>query len=140
MNTNISSYEQQWLYFLSSNQIEFSSKFIGHDIHFDYDEEARDRFKCTFTKRLHPIKKLEVRFGQSIASSTGDGRRKPSAYNVLACLTKNDPGTFSNFCAEFGYDDDSRKAEKIYLSVQKEWEQVSAFFTALELEQLQEIQ
>lgn len=140
MNTNISSYEQQGLDFLSSNQIEFSSKFIGNDIHFDGDKENRDRFKCTFTKRLHPIKKLEVRFGQSIASSNGDGHRKPSAYDILTCLTKNDPGTFSNFCAEFGYDDDIRKAETIYQLVQKEWEQVSAFFTALELEQLQEIQ
>lgn len=140
MTTQISSYEQQGIDFLTNNHIEFSSKFIGHDTHFEDDKEERDRFKCTFVKRNHPITKLEIKFGQSIQSSTGDGRRKPSAYDVLTCLTKGDPGTFSDFCSEYGYDEDSRKAEKTYKSVVAEWKNVSTFFTAAEIEQLQEIQ
>src|SRR6185312_12921531 len=103
MNTQISSYEQQAIDFLSDNKIEFATKFIGHDTHFDGDTEERDRFKCTFTKRLYPIKTFTVIFGQSIASSTGNGSKKPTAYDVLACITKYDPGTFSNFCSDFGY-------------------------------------
>ena len=63
----------------------------------------------------------------------------PSAYDVLACITKNDPGTFEQFCAEYGYDVDSRKAESVYRAVVKEWQKVRRFFTSKELEQLQEI-
>ena len=63
----------------------------------------------------------------------------PTAYDVLACLTKNDPDTFENFCSEFGYDEDSRKAEKIYNAVVEEWRNVCALFTDEEIEQLQEI-
>ena len=63
----------------------------------------------------------------------------PTAYDVLACLTKNDPGTFEDFCSEFGYDEDSRKAEKIYNAVLDEWKNVCALFTDEEIEQLQEI-
>ena len=63
----------------------------------------------------------------------------PTAYDVLACLTKNDPGTFEDFCSEFGYDEDSRKAEKIYNAVLDEWKNVCALFTDGEIEQLQEI-
>lgn len=63
----------------------------------------------------------------------------PTAYDVLACLTKYDPNTFEDFCSEFGYDTDSKKAEKTYNAVVKEWQMVCALFTDAEIEQLQEI-
>ena len=66
--------------------------------------------------------------------------KTPTAYDVLACLTKYDPGTFANFCSEFGYDTDSKKAEKVYFAVQEEWAGVRKLFTPEQMEQLQEIQ
>lgn len=63
----------------------------------------------------------------------------PTAYDVLSCLTKNDPDTFENFCSEYGYDEDSRKAEKVYNAVLDEWRNVCALFTDEEIEQLKEI-
>jgi len=63
----------------------------------------------------------------------------PTPYDILACLTKYDPGTFENFCSEFGYDTDSKKAEKTYLAVRDEWQNVCALFTDAEIEALQEI-
>lgn len=65
--------------------------------------------------------------------------RKPGAYDILACLTKYDPGMFSDFCAEMGYDTDSRKAEKTYFAAQEEWNGVRRLFTSEQLEQLAEI-
>ena len=64
----------------------------------------------------------------------------PSAYDVLACLTKNDPGTFENFCSEFGYDADSRSAKKTYKEVCDEWKNVAMLFNDEEINELQEIQ
>lgn len=63
----------------------------------------------------------------------------PTAYDILVCITKNDPGSFENFCSDFGYDEDSKKAEKIYTSVLDEWKKVKGFFTLSEIEQLNEI-
>ena len=63
----------------------------------------------------------------------------PSAYDVLACITKYDPGTFENFCSEYGYNEDSRSAEKIYFAVQKEYTQLARLFTAEQMKELQEI-
>lgn len=63
----------------------------------------------------------------------------PSAYDILACLTKYDPGTFKNFCAEYGYDTDSIKAQKVYFAVQNEWDGVRKLFNPEQLEQLAEI-
>ena len=63
----------------------------------------------------------------------------PTPYDVLACITKNDPGTFEDFCSDFCYDTNSRKAEQVYFAVQKEWSKVRRFLTPEEIEQLQEI-
>ena len=63
----------------------------------------------------------------------------PSAYDVLACMTKYDPGTFEEFCHEFGYDEDSRTAEKTYFAVQKEYSRLTRLFTAEQMEELREI-
>lgn len=64
----------------------------------------------------------------------------PTAYDVLACITKYDPGTFENFCDDFGYDTDSRSAERTYNAVVQEWLQISALFSEQELEELRDIQ
>lgn len=65
---------------------------------------------------------------------------KPTAYDMLACVEKSDPGTFEDFASNFGYDEDSRKAESIYRAVVKQWRETSRFFTSEELTEAQEIQ
>lgn len=65
---------------------------------------------------------------------------EPTSYDVLACLTKYDPGSLENFCDEFGYDLDSKSAEKIYNAVREEYLNVCALFGQDEMEQLIEIQ
>jgi hypothetical protein len=66
-------------------------------------------------------------------------RQEPKAYDILACLTKYHPGTFEDFCGEFGCDTDSKKAEKLYYAVLKEYADLSSIFNADELEAMQEI-
>lgn len=63
----------------------------------------------------------------------------PSVYDVLACLTKYDPGTFENFCSDYGYDEDSRTAMRVYLAVQSEYTQLARLFTPEQMEELAEI-
>jgi hypothetical protein len=64
----------------------------------------------------------------------------PTAYDVLACLTKYDPGTFEDFCSEFGYEEDSRSAEKTYNAVKDEYLNVCTLYNDEELELMAEIQ
>jgi hypothetical protein len=63
----------------------------------------------------------------------------PTAYSVLACVQKYHHPTFGDFCAEFGYDTDSRKAEKTYQAVKDEYINILTLFHDV-MDELREIQ
>lgn len=68
-----------------------------------------------------------------------DNGTRPTKYDILACLTKYDPYDFENFCADYGYNNDSIKAYKTYKAVRKEYNNVIRLFSDV-MEQLEEIQ
>lgn len=63
----------------------------------------------------------------------------PDFYDVLSCLQKYDISTFEQFCDEFGYDTDSKKAEATYKAVKDEYLNLCALFSPDEMEVLREI-
>lgn len=65
---------------------------------------------------------------------------QPSDYEILASLQKENPMSFEDFCSDYGYEEDSRSAERIYKAVKEEWLNVERLWTDAEIEQLQEIQ
>jgi len=123
--------------FLQEARVNFSAKFTHYGGHFEDETENRDNFRCTFSRGR---KRLVINYGQSLALSDGAGGSPPHPYEVLACITKRNPWSFSEFCSDYGYSEDSRKAKKLYKATLKEWKGVEAFFTAEEREALQEIQ
>lgn len=151
MNANeISTYEVQANELLNSLGVTFKAEFLKHDYHFHDDfktRKMRDIFKCIFKRGRN---QFSIIFGQSLNDSTGTGKNKPSAYDVVACLQKYDVGTFENFCSEFGYPDTPQSnydkavehsyAKSIYKGVVKEYQKVCGFFTPSEIELLQEVQ
>jgi hypothetical protein len=106
---------------------------VDYKKHFDNDTEKRHVFNLTLKKER---KQYTFNFGQSIAQ----GSNEPTMYDVLTCLQKYDVGTFEDFCGDFGYDNDSRRAEKIYKAVCKEYQGMQRLFTESELNLLSEIQ
>lgn len=78
---------------------------------------------------------------------------RPTAYDILACLTKYEVGSYADFCREFGYepydfDFDyivvngeyyNRKSWNTYKAVKKEYENVIRLFGDV-MEELEEIQ
>ena len=76
--------------------------------HFLDDKDERDIYRITLKRGKI---KYSFNFGQSINSSRYP-KIKPSVYDIFACLQKYDPETFEDFCAEFGYDTDSKKPKQ----------------------------
>lgn len=128
-------YNDQAIAFLNETNTSFTAKFKANKKYFDDDKEPRDVYRITLKNDLHTYR---FDFGHSINNSN-NGLTPSAAYDVLACITKYDPYSFEDFCADFGYDIDSRKAEKIYKSVCKEWENIQQLFTKEQIEVLQEI-
>lgn len=87
--------------------------------------------------RIMPFDEYNVQANKELAAKKKAA--VPSVYDVLACLTKCDPGTFEDFCSNYGYDEDSRTAERVYFAVQKEYTQLARLFTPEQMEELAEI-
>jgi hypothetical protein len=104
----------------------------SYGFHFADDTNKRYIFRI---KLQRGRKSFTFNFGQSVFS----GNTEPSLYDVVSCLQKYDVGSFEDFCNEFGYDTDSRKAEKIYKAVCKEYQAVERLFGDV-MEELNEIQ
>lgn len=132
--TAVSEYETKTDALLAGMGVSFKATYLDHALHFEEDTEARDIYRCIFRRGA---KRFHVRFGQSLDKSR-EGE-PPSSYDVVACLTKDDPGTFEQFCDEYGYDTDSRKMFRLYSRVVREWYKVRSFFSDGELDRLREI-
>lgn len=99
-----------------------------------HSEYAEKRFRCQYEYLTHS-NKAKARRELKEKKATA----KPTEYDILACLTKYDPGTFEEFCWEFGYDEDSKTADRIYIAVIKEYKQLERIFTTEQMEELREI-
>lgn len=151
--------------FLSATGTEFIAEKVGHGLYFPDDTECRDIYNVTL-KRQNRV--YSFKFGQSVYDSElpafklseislvkekeliGRGYVKAGerlihpgksldAYAVLAAVTKHDPGSFEAFCADYGYNIDSRTALDTYLAGQQEYENIYRMFSAC-MEKLREIE
>ena len=106
--------------------------------HFVDDVKPRWVWKM---KLLRGNKSYTFDFGNSLVSTAYD---IPTYYDIFAALTKSDPYSFEDFCADYGYEqyDDygrkNKKSYKTYKAVQKEWEAVDRLFGDV-IDELQEI-
>lgn len=136
---SISEYELKALLFLHEHGISFSAAFKGNKCPMWCEDKHihGDRYLITF-RRLGTRQKLSLSFWNSLNDS--EKGKEPSPYDVLAAIQKYDPGTPENFFSDFGYSEDSIKANKTYKAVVNEWEKNRNFFTITELGELEDIQ
>ena len=101
-----------------------------------FEEYAKKKLKYNRVEDMSYREKVKAK--NDLARLKADA--VPNEYDVLACLEKYDPGTFEDFCSEFGYDEDSKTAERIYIAVIKEYKDLTKIFTEEQMEELSEIQ
>lgn len=168
MNTTLSEYEQQAIDFMNATNAKIDISFLKTGKHWEDDKDERDIYKVTIkmgrreytfnfgnsidasgkymvqygaqVRRFHDKNKARMSAATASSVKVNENYKVPSHYDILSAITKDDPGTFENFCSEFGYDTDSRKAERTYNAVKDEYTNVALLFTDAEIERLQEIQ
>lgn len=139
-------YDEQANKFLSRFGLTYKVRYLRHEENENWnDGKCRGVYQFTI-KRANTTKSVAGsgqqpiftgKFWQSLANDGQD----PSAYDVLSSLSGdiNCPDNFSDFCADFGYDEDSRKAERLFKICDKFSRRLRAFFTEEEREVLAEI-
>jgi hypothetical protein len=96
-----------------------------------------DHYRITLSNK-------QGRYTFSFWNSANDSQqgKQPTAYDVLSCLGGEvySPDSLEDFCSEYGYDTDSRKAEKTFKASAKQQESLRRLFSTDQLEKLAEVQ
>lgn len=114
-----------------------SITFKRYGKHFENDKD----FRNIYTVRIdRDGKSFSFQFGDSVSNT--QNHKRPTCYDVLACLQKYDVGSFEDFCSEYGYTidtyEDKRRITKLYRAVTKEFDKVTRIFGDV-MDELQEI-
>lgn len=67
---------------------------------------------------IRDTKTMQFDFWDSIRNT--EEEKKPTVYDVLSCLEWYELGDFDDFCYNYGYDNDSITAFKLYAECQKQ--------------------
>ena len=113
---------------ISSLGITDESVMVDHNPNMDDDSWAKtaSHYRVTL-KRTNPRRQMTVYFSMGPALC-----REPAADDVLDSLASDADGienatSFENWASEYGYDTDSRKAERSYRVTQRQAQKLRAF-------------
>ena len=167
LNKPKTEYDTQAETFLTATGTTIQKDYQGHRPYFPNEKESRGVWSITIT-RANPARSCTFLFGNSILDShrrpttcyrngkyygkscarwgyycfpcadCAPSRKLPSDYDILAGLYMP-VGTLADFCADFGYSEDSVKDRETYFRCQNLAAGLERVFTAEELELLQEI-
>ncbi len=145
----VSEYVQQANTWAEKWDVKMSATFTGHRKYFPDDTDTRDTYSITLVRGdrsmtfdygqslqdsgYHGGKTPYWREWIKIANAQRAPKtyreraerdalaqgKAPDLYSVICCIEKYEPEPFADWCANFGYDTDSRKALATYLACQK---------------------
>lgn len=116
-----------------------SFSFDFHDSIHDTEIRKLSPWDIETYNRTHKFQRITR---AKLAQKKSEIKNGPTSYTLLACISSESyqHDTLEDFCDNFGYDTDSRKALEIYLACQELSSKITRFFTTAELEALREIQ
>lgn len=125
-------HHQQAADFLVKHGIRFSAKLVNKKLQeWEGNERKSNHFVVTLENEN---RRVSFDFFDSV-NNFNAGKTELDAYSVLACCSGDYhcPETFEEFCSEFGYDADSRKAEKTFKACQKQSAKLKKIFDTQEM-------
>ena len=146
----MSEYVKQAKDFLASCNATMKMMYLGKEANENWgDTKERDTYMANI---VTPMGNMQVKFYDSIKNTrdnidreyTNRPRKRPTEYDILACLQKYDVGDIEDFIDEFGYEikkkGDLKRIMNTYDAVVKEYNDIRRCFTEEQIEAMQEIQ
>ena len=116
-------------------ELKVSIKSMGIKKHFPEDKEERRVLEITLERAGRSI---SFEFGQSIVDTGKPLERLESGllYDILACCGSDYyiPTAFSEFCAEFGYNEDSLKDRETFINCKEQQSKLQCIFEDYEID------
>lgn len=133
-------YEKQARDFLEKTNTLLHVTYLTTRKHFPDDTEERDVYSVSIVRGN---KSHTLEFGDSIVNTHKNAnamaRKRPSAYDILACLQKYEPERdIDDFASEYEIEKPS-EAIRIYGAVSREYAALADMYTPEELSELAEI-
>lgn len=119
--------------FINARGLRLSAKPADRNPHMD-DSDSMDHWRCTI--RAPKGKTMRVYFSKGV----GHHGAEPTLAEVLDCLASDSAGvantSFEEWCGEYGYDTDSRKALRTYRVCDRQAERLKDFLGSASFEEL----
>lgn len=139
--SELSEYDKQAQAFLDKYGLKITITYLDNKSpNWDEENSNHNHYRVTIRREKASKERFVFQFWDSIANS--EKGEKPTAYDVLSCIASETTvyDSFEEFCDEFGYDHDSRKAEQSWKGYNKSSRKLNNFLTEEELDSLREIQ
>jgi hypothetical protein len=110
--------------FITNNNIKIEVEYADDNPNFVDEKTRMNHYK---TVLMLGKKQMTVPFSMGVGLT-----HEPTAYDVLTCLqmdatTYVNDYSFEDFCSEYGYDTESRKAERTYKVILRQSEKLKNF-------------
>jgi hypothetical protein len=113
--------------FIRDNHVRLTAERTDHNPHMDDDARNMDHWKC---KLIVGPRSMTVYFSKGFAHNGAE----PTAPEVLDCLASDASSvvdaSFEDWCSEYGYDTDSRKAEQTYKTIRRQARRLRDLFSS----------
>lgn len=144
----VSTYEIKARDFMIRNKIKMSIIFKDREANQLWNDNAKRNRYLVYIQNTDTDEAMRVIFWDSVYNT--EHNITPTRYDILACLTKYDPGEYEDFCCEFGYETGTKDrfgrfvrnntSYTIWTKCWVEWEKVKRVFgEGKTLEKLREI-
>lgn len=144
----VSTYETEARDFMIRNKIRMVIAFKDREANRLWNENSKRNRYSVYIQNTDTDEAMRVIFWDSVYNTKRN--ITPTCYDILACLTKYDPGEYEDFCCEFGYETETENefgrftrnetAYKIWKACCDEWRGIKRVFGEGEtLEELREI-
>lgn len=144
----VSAYETEARDFMIRNKIKMSITFKDREANRLWNENSKRNRYSVYIQNTDTDEAMRVIFWDSVYNT--ERNITPTCYDILACLTRYDPGEYEDFCCEFGYETGTEDqfgrfvrnniSYTIWTKCWVEWEKVKRVFGEGEtLEELREI-
>ncbi len=139
--SELSEYDKQAQAFLDKYGLNITITYLDNKSpKWDDENSNHNHYRVTIRREKGYKERFVFQFWDSIANS--ESGKKPTSYDVLSCIAAETTifESFEEFCGEFGYDQDSRKAETSWKGYDKQSRKLNDFLTEEEIYALTEIQ